>query len=119
MDIKDIYWLAGFLEGEGSFMVISPNINRGYVNNRTFILQVVSTDRDVAEKAKLLLGNKSCIQVERTSHKTAYRVRLSGTHAIAWMMTLYSMMGERRKNKIKDIILAWRLYSSQSQKAFA
>jgi hypothetical protein len=31
-----------------------------------------------------------------------------GTDAIGWMMTVYSFMGERRREKIRSIIAQWK-----------
>jgi hypothetical protein len=35
-------------------------------------------------------------------------MRVRGVDAIGWMMTLYSLMGQRRKAKIRECIAYWK-----------
>ena len=117
IDMKDIYWLAGYLEGEGSF-----TINRRTNTNKTFRLVVNSTDKDVIAKVGNLIGSR----IHRHNGKNWYRIGnkqpfsvcVVNRKAIGWMMTLYPLMGERRKARIKEIILEWRNHSNREQKAF-
>ena len=102
---REILWLAGFLEGEGCFgtwvLSAKPKI---YRSPR---LVVTSTDKDVLDKASILLGGTSRTKRVLPSGKTAYQVAVGGAKAIGWMMTLYQFMGERRKSKIREVITKW------------
>jgi len=40
--------------------------------------------------------------------KPEYYLKIYQSEAIQWMMTIYSLMGDRRKSKIKEIILIWK-----------
>src|SRR5204863_8589609 len=40
--------------------------------------------------------------------KTSYRLKINGNLAIQWMMTLYCLMGVRRKLKIREHINKWK-----------
>ena len=108
IDARDIRWLAGLLEGEGCFSTsTSPR------NERQFpCLQVsaVSTDRDVLERAKNILGGKTKVKVRTHGYgkKVQYTVRVNGTLAASWMMTLYSLMGERRRARILELLNIWK-----------
>ena len=105
-DMKEIAWLAGLLEGEGCF--------REHKHSPGITLN--STDRDVVEHAADILGiprpTKSWIQ--RPNRKPMWCVALHGAHAIAWMMTLYTFMGERRRARIRDLITGWTAHKHKS-----
>lgn len=111
IDVKDIYYLAGWLEGEGSFTVSKDG------NARQFRIEFSSTDFDTMEKVKKLMRSKDTIFLRKqkvsehgTMKKPEYYMKVYNVLAISWMMTLYSLMSERRKNKIKDNLLDWKSY---------
>ena len=91
--IIDIAWLAGLLEGEGCFLVIRgsyPAISLGM------------TDEDIIVRASIMLGTK-------VSHSgNMYTTQVSGLRAIPWMMTLYTFLGKRRREKVAKIIRLWK-----------
>jgi hypothetical protein len=103
IDSGDIKWLAGLLEGEGFF--------RRSTRGETDLAIVLSMgDRDVVERAGLLLGDskvKSHIPPNGISLKTQYRVGVYGPRAAQWMMTLYCEMGKRRRARIYDALRQW------------
>lgn len=101
VEIKNIHWLAGLLEGEGSF---------GFYNGGPLI-QLNMCDYDIVEKAHKKLSCTSKILIlnkEYTNHNTSYRITIQGSLAISWMFTLYSLMGKRRKNQITEAINKWK-----------
>lgn len=101
LDTKDLYWLAGILEGEGSFGI--------YGSSKVPLLSMQSTDFDVAIKvAKLLNTNYTNIFPRKPGYKRIYNVAIRSTGAISWMMTLYSLMSIRRKSKIEEVINLWK-----------
>lgn len=51
----DAAWLAGLLEGEGSFIVGSTVSSNGYTSYRTRI-SLAMTDKDVVDRAAVLMG---------------------------------------------------------------
>lgn len=88
-NIKDIIWLAGFLEGEGSFMYCRGTRSQPQ-------LRVSSVDMDIMQKAARILHSK----IEgpyQYGHKPFFVIRVHSCNAIAWMMTLYILMGKRRR----------------------
>lgn len=91
LTIKEIAWLAGWLEGEGCFR-LSRNCP---------IIAVHVTDKDVAYYAAKLLMAPNVHSYKRDKHKRIYGFALCSTEAASWMMTLYPLMGKRRKAKIK------------------
>ena len=102
--MSDIHWLAGLLEGEGHFSMETSNYKYHYPR-----IKLKMTDKDVVDRAGRLLG-KTTKPVSRTGvpahHKDQWVVDMAGKKAAVWMMTLYSLMGERRKAKIKSILVA-------------
>lgn len=107
MRTPDIHWAAGLLEGEGSFGYYP--IAGGQCSPR---LQVGMADLDVMERLRSLLGIKMLIhrrKANRLATKPHYCMALSGKRAIGWMLTIYPLMGERRRAKIRDIVAKWRL----------
>lgn len=101
---NDIRWLVGYLEGEGAFMAGSPPGVRPRIS-------VTTTDFDVAGRVALLWDRPIHIHKPSStslSKKTQYVVDVHSSKAIGWMMTLYSLLGLRRKAKILDILNFWR-----------
>jgi len=97
----DIAWLAGLLEGEGSFMHTNGTPN----------IALQTTDHDVLLRAAILMGveEQASWRPGRKSHyKTVFACRAYGTRAISWMMTLYQFFGGRRQEKIREILGRWR-----------
>lgn len=103
---KDIAWLAGILEGEASFML----------KNGNSIIQVQMTDKDVMDRVAALLGTNVSSYVRKPKGKASYLpvfwLAVHGTKAIGWMMTLYALMGERRRAKILHILDHWKVARS-------
>lgn len=106
MKLNDLHWLAGLLEGEGNF---------GRKHNRRAdgpgysypLIQVEMTDRDIIERARLMLGARNVYERKPQSekHKTKWQTRISGAAAFGWMLTLYPLMGDRRRCQIRAAIL--------------
>lgn len=107
IDTKDIVWLAGLIEGEGCFQ---SSRTGNHATSRTPTIDIQMTDKDVIEHAASILGAnpRKPYRHKQGNHKLVYSVVVCGTRAISWMMTLYTLMGERRQAKIKEIIEAWK-----------
>jgi hypothetical protein len=104
MILQDIYWLAGLLEGEGSFVAHRRSTKRGIV------ISLKMTDRDVVERAQRILGACAVYEVaiRPPSKKPSFAINISGRHAAGWMMILYQFMGERRRAKIVECLQFWK-----------
>ena len=100
MKLNDVYWVAGLIEGEGSF-----DYNRGTVR-----IQVAMTDRDIIDRLRTIVNFGSVREVKRyqAHHKPCFAWSGSGRQAAALMMTIYSLMGQRRKDKIYSILSVWK-----------
>src|SRR5439155_15076307 len=102
--IQEIYWLAGLMEGEGSFGAYASGLR----------IKLTMTDKDVVERAKEVLhsGRKMTEyqppSPEGKDYKLAYCVTLDGRLADSWMMTLWPLLGQRRRQCIEECLRIWR-----------
>ena len=94
---QDLIWIAGILEGEGSFVRSGNRIR----------IACVSTDRDVSEHIYELTGfGIICRPTPRASHhKQAYIWAVQRNAQVQWLSTLLApLMGLRRRMQISKII---------------
>lgn len=113
--IVQIAKLAGFLEGEGCFDLVDNGSGRKYPR-----IQFNTTDRDVAEWAASVLDAPKLHEVlprkQDMGTKLQFRAYVSGTKAVQWMLTLFVLMGSRRKARIRGCLDAWRNQPAAYQK---
>ena len=97
----DVAWVAGLMEGEGSFYVSSTGQPK---------LSIMMSDKDVLERLAELFGTtaRGPYGPYGRSKKQVWQVTLCNTKAASWMMTIYALMGERRKEKIKEVLDVWK-----------
>ena len=105
MEIKDIAWVAGILEGEGCFRSNGPD------ECPRIILGM--TDEDVMRKIHGLFGGSFRGPIETRTPKgmpakAQYNITWNGKFAAGLMMTIFSFMGKRRRSKIKEVLDAWK-----------
>lgn len=101
-------WLAGLLEGEGAFMCGPPS------NPGAPVVAVQMTDRDVIERASILMSVKmSCNRPQkhkirgRRPYKPTFSARLRGERAVVLMKELKPLMGQRRQSQIDRALNSW------------
>jgi len=102
LPVTDLYWLAGLLEGEGSFMAGPPS------NPRMPVLSVNMTDEDVMARLGRIFGRK--VQVVRPRNprwRTSYQLRVQGGSAVRWMILLRPLMGSRRQAQIDRALASY------------
>ena len=106
ISLNEIEWLAGYLEGEGSFGYYPKKRVGGSPR-----ITVVSTDYDVISRVAEIFCITSIHNRKRynSKNKQAYMVSCVGVKAASWGMTIYSMMGKRRKEQISGMLYEWRL----------
>ena len=108
---KDICWLAGILEGEGSFTL--GVVGKTLPKKRTPKITIGMSDEDVVRRVASILGSKSCYTRPQstgviTGTKPMYRTECQGARAAGWMMTLYPLLGLRRQAKVQQVLKYWR-----------
>jgi len=98
--VKDIYWAAGFLEGEGSFFGVrgSPGVVASQVQ------------KEPLERLKGLFGGAIKLNKLRDSprHKAIWTWYRHSSEAIGIMMTVYAIMSAKRKLAISKCIAVWK-----------
>jgi hypothetical protein len=96
VDLRDLHWLAGLLEGEGTFIPGPPS------NPRMPVIQVEMVDADVMARVGRLLGRKvTTLRARRAEWSATYQVKVTGGPAVGWMLHLHPLMGERRQRQIE------------------
>jgi hypothetical protein len=95
---QQLHWLAGLLEGEGSFLKPPPSSP----NNISVTVQM--TDEDVIARVAGLI-DASCHKCDGRGYKPTFRTTISGRRACDLMLRLRPLMGTRRQGQI-DAALA-------------
>ncbi len=101
--LYEMYWVAGFLDGEGSFSL------SGGKPARTPRLQATQVELFPLEKLHRLFGGGT-IRVQRPnplSRHTCHTWVLTGPRAAAIMMTIYPLMSPRRQGQIRRVLAIW------------
>lgn len=99
MEEKYKYWLAGILEGEGSFIKGPPS------KPNSPIISIQMTDEDVIKQVSQMFGRsyyRFKSKVEK--HKATYVTKCTGSKAIALMKELKPLMSIRRQGQIQIAI---------------
>ncbi|MDE1840213.1 MAG: hypothetical protein KGH87_09890, partial [Thaumarchaeota archaeon] len=92
--VKDLYWAAGFIEGEGTFgFTHSPRVSVGQVQ------------REPLERLQRMFGGS--IRLDGRKHPINVW-GVYGSRAAGLMMTLYPLMSTRRKGRIFEVLTVWR-----------
>lgn len=99
MNDKDLYWLAGWLEGEGSFVKGPPS------NPTGLAISGVSTDIDTIAKVADLLDTKF-YKTSKTKeyYKDAYIACIKHQKARDLMIILKPLMSARRQTQIEHAL---------------
>lgn len=106
---ENLAWLAGILEGEGSFYWES------YKNNKTSKryprITVQMSDADVLQKAALIggCGVFGGPTNNPNGHKPIYSWKVCVNHHVyALLVALFPFMGQRRQSKMRELIEVFR-----------
>lgn len=105
MSDKELYWLAGLLEGEGSFLPGPPSAPN------TVGIALTMTDEDVVARVAALWGvtyhevrrNRSTMM----GWKAIFYVHLRGKRAAELMQRLRPLMGLRRQRQIERALASY------------
>jgi hypothetical protein len=101
VDTKDIYWAAGFLEGEGTFQ--NP-VGAG------FRIAAPQVQREPLDRLQRMFGGGIGLygRQKRLNHSDCHTWHISGRAAAAVAMTLYVLMSPKRKAQIEGALKRWR-----------
>jgi hypothetical protein len=102
MELRPLYWLAGILEGEGTFMSGPPS------SPNSPVARICMTDRDVVTRAALLLERAVTPVPAREAHyKPPYLTQIKGAEAVGLMRAMRSVLGPDRRRQIDDVLAGW------------
>ncbi len=96
-DRDDVIWLAGLLEGEGTF-----DLQRGKYPR----VRVSMTDRDVVGRAATLFGSSIRLTLRTAPHRPMWHAEVQGPKAVSVMRAVLPFMGARRSARIAEILSA-------------
>src|SRR5262245_53748031 len=100
-----IVWLAGLLEGEAWF---------GW--RKTPCIELGMCDRDVVLRAARLMRAHVYVRLPSNRRRLAhFRFVVTGRSGAGWMMTLYQLMGLRRRAQISRALECWRRAPRQNR----
>src|SRR2546425_1449396 len=108
---NEAHWLAGLLEGEGSFLSGPPS------QPNLPIIALEMCDLDVVERATRLMEIRYIHHGRRgeaMGWKPAYRIALKGSRAVLLMRSLWPLMGERRRAQIGRALASYHATKSHA-----
>lgn len=98
----DLYWLTGWLEGEGSFMAPPPS------DRRRPRISALAKDRDVVERATRLCRvtpTHDCSErILSRGWSPTWRLLVRGSRATSLMLAIKPALGIRRKRQIDNAL---------------
>jgi hypothetical protein len=107
MKLRDLTWLVGLYEGEGSVCVFYPN--KRYPKNARFNLSIKMKDQDVVRRAHAIAG-VGHINYDIDS-RGMWRWNVSGHSQVAQLLqTFLPLLGIRRRKRALEVLAAWRTY---------
>ncbi|CAN5263573.1 hypothetical protein BH18CHL2_BH18CHL2_09310 [soil metagenome] len=100
MSGAELSWLAGLLEGEGTF--------RGLGSNRA-IVRLAMCDLDVVQRAASLMGGHvNAYEPRNPRHRAVFIVSAGGSRAASLMRELRALLGTRRQGQVDAVLAAYR-----------
>jgi len=101
-DATEVAWLAGILEGEGSFLRY-----RSIVKGKVYLYPRIvlgMTDRDVVQKVADMFGVSLGKVKNARGRRPMYRAIIQGERAVGFMRALLPYMGKRRTRRMIALI---------------
>ena len=99
MTREELAWLAGLLEGEGSFFLVKKKSGRSYPR-----VSLNMTDEDVIERAANLLGRGHYPFPRKPPRKEQFALQIEGRGAVVLMEEILLFMGLRRSAQLNELI---------------
>ena len=96
---KDLAWVAGLLEGEGSF-IMTPG------HSPTATIQM--NDLDIIHRMASMWDGPVYGPYHYVKNHGIYRTSIHGKRAVGWMLTLYAFLGVRRRGQIAAVVNRWK-----------
>ena len=102
MELCDLYWLAGILEGEGTFVSGPPS------QPNSPIARISMTDLDTVTRAAGLLERAvTPVRARKPHYKPVFNTQIKGAEAVALMMAVGPILGPDRTRQIDRVLAGW------------
>ena len=112
----ELYWAAGFLEGEGSFVASSAACRTRPERKTVGVrLSAIQVQMEPLERLQRMFGGNIRPHTHREGQSPLLRWEVNGNRAVALMFTLWSIMSPRRKQQIETAIAKWKLNRSHKE----
>lgn len=111
LSVPDIHWIAGLLEGEGSFGASDKG--------RVPTVQCCMTDEDVLDRLQSLVPGQRLGPYRREGKpewKPMHRWAVTGVRAVGVMQMLFPLLGKRRRARIEEVLAVWKTYPAHPTK---
>ncbi len=110
MALDPLYWLAGILEGEGTFMSGPPS------RPNSPVVRISMTDRDVVERSAALLDRAvTPVRARQAHYKPPFITQLRGGEAVDLMLAMRPVLGPERTAQIDRVLARWTPRGVRSQ----
>lgn len=100
MTPRDLGWIAGFLEGEGSFLLVT--------GTRCLHVTASQVQREPLDRLMAMLGGTMLLRPREGNSSPIWRWQLAGVAAAGLAMTVYPMMSPRRREQILRCLAVWK-----------
>ena len=106
--IRELYWAAGFLEGEGYFT------GKG-IGKSSHRVGAGQRDKECLERLQRIFGGSIYFAHGNPEKNitSMHAWQLSDIASRGVMMTLYSLLSERRKESIRACLMTWKSHIPQ------
>jgi LAGLIDADG endonuclease len=108
INLQELYWAAGFIEGEGCFTGVLDKRGRNF-----FRATLVVSQKELEPLWRLSRIFGAAGMYRSKSGVTNWTI--NGKRAIGVMMTLWPLMSQRRRWQIEKVIAAWKGNRSHKQ----
>lgn len=103
MNIRDLYWLVGILEGEGTFYLAQPL--KRYPRYFYPRIKVGMTDRDVVARIAAIVDSHVLgPYANKSGNLPIYTCQIGGKRAVRLMRRIEPLMGKRRRARIRQLL---------------
>jgi hypothetical protein len=98
--VKDIAWVAGFLEGEAWF---------GCVGKRSIVVKAAQVNREPLDRLHRIFGGRLTGPFQRqANHSPYFHWAACGIRAAEIMMTIYVLLSEKRRAQVRRALELWK-----------
>jgi len=110
MDLHELYWAAGFLEGEGCFQAATVK-RKKYKDYYGLSIQARQVQREPLKRLQKLLGG-AIYKYKHSNggnHNDYHLWQSYGAHSAGLMMTLWTLMSPKRRQQIEIALEKWKM----------